>query len=145
MLFSVDCFKFLLPLPSPPYQPTPLPLPHVHTGFSARSVHVTCCPTSLTLHPLPPLVSSVLFAVDQYVLLVSAAPVPAQPPGFSSRECARDLLPHFLDFAPPGSSVLFAVGPFDEPPPEVEYEGTVEGGEEQERGGTGQPHQLHYR
>jgi hypothetical protein len=64
--------------------------------------------------------------------------------GFSAVECARDLLPHLLDFAPAGSWVVFAVGPFDEPPPELDYEGTVE--EDEQRDGRAPVlHQIHYR
>jgi hypothetical protein len=40
---------------------------------------------------------------------------------------------------------VFAVGPFEEPPPEFDYEGTVE---EDEDRGNGRPpilHQIHYR
>lgn len=68
-----------------------------------------------------------------------------QQSGFSAAECARDLLPHFLDFSPAGTRVVFAVGPFDEPPPEFDYEGVVEEDELREGGLPPVLHQVHYR
>lgn len=40
---------------------------------------------------------------------------------------------------------MFAVGLFDEPPPEFEWAGTVEEDEEREGGGPPILHQVHYR
>jgi hypothetical protein len=47
----------------------------------------------------------VVFAVLTCVLLV-----PVQHPGFTAHGCARDLLQHVVDFAPPPVALLWLCG-----------------------------------
>jgi hypothetical protein len=50
----------------------------------------------------------------------------------AAAEAADDLLPHFLDFAPPGSTVTFAVREDESPPEGLDWQGEMTEVEERE-------------
>lgn len=64
--------------------------------------------------------------------------------GFTAEEAAEDLLPHFVDFAPPGSTVNFTVKEGVELPDGLQWEGSMEEVEERE---DGEPitHKIYYK
>jgi hypothetical protein len=81
---------------------------------------------------------------------VSAQGPPTKPQwivvaGFTAEEAGSDLLPHFLAFAPPGSTVVFVVHEGQELPEGLQQQGIVEETEEREDGGEPIKHLINYR